>query len=635
MTFTNFNLEKRVTNYEKSQIFGVYTRVDVVMGEDTEGNIITVSYPSNVPDSAGRVLTVDMPMCTNTTLAQTAAQRIYDSLQNKDPLAFQYQPMQADGALADPSMEFGDSVDINGVHSGFYTRQTNFGRLMKSNLSSPTDEEIDHEYPYQDAQQRQITRTNKEYRAGLYVNSQAITAEVTARQNADTNVTNTLRSELTQTATSINATVSAETAARQAADNTKLNHTNTSQAFGWSLTSTAFQLKNNNTPVFQFDANGLAFKSNGSNVFTVTRTGGLYVKGNGEFTGTITATGGTIGGITLNGSYGLYTNGKTSSTSTQSGFLISKGGGIYVGAYNSNTGACPFQVTSSGALTATSGKIGGFSIGSSSIYNGKTSVGADTTSGVFVGTGGIALGNGTANHVFRVTSAGAMTVKYGMESLSDTTNNGVYIGTDGMAFGKGNFKVTSGGTIYAKSGVIGNFNIGSSSLWNGMTSLSDTTNNGVYLGTNGIACGKGAFKVTSSGAVTASNLKINGGSINIGTNFSVSSTGNVSANNMTLTGTLTIGGSQITASQLQQGAYSAYTNGGTWSAGAGYGYAYNYATNQNSGSYPGFFRATQLYCNTATLSYLIDRNNYGRYAAWRYLQGADGNYYYFLCGAAS
>ena len=473
MAFTNFNLGKRVSNYKVSETFDAYVRVDVVMGEDAEGNIITVSYPSGVPDSDGRVMTIDMPMCTDSALALTAAQRIYNSLQHKDTLAYQYQPMQADGALSDPSMEFGDSVDINNVHSGFYTREITFGRLMKTNLSSPTDEEVDHEYPYEDSQQRQITRTNKEYRAGLYINSQAITAEVTARQQADTNVTNTLRSEITQTATSINATVAAETNARINADNTKLNHTNTSQSFGWSLNATAFQLKNNNTPVFQFDANGLAFKSNGANVFTVTRTGGLYVKGNGEFTGKI---------------------------------------------------------------TATSGQIGGFTIGSSSIYN-------------------------------------------------------------------------------------------------GMTSLTDTSHNGVYVGTNGIACGKGAFKVTSSGAITASNLNITGGSITLGSNFKVTSSGNVTANNIALTGTLTIGGTAITADALRSGAQSAYNNSSTWSTGSGYGYSYNSATSQTSGQYPTFFRASVLYCSSLTATKIVDKNGLSHDIRWRYLKDGSGNYYYFLCGS--
>lgn len=81
----------------------------------------------------------------------------------------------------------------------------------------------------------------------------------------------------------------------------------------------------------------------------------------------------------------------------------------------------------------------------------------------------------------------------------------------------GNVKATSGefsGKITASSGTIGGFTIGSTSIYNGMTSFTDTNHNGVYLGTNGIALGKGAFKVTSAGALTATNVTVLGGSIN-------------------------------------------------------------------------------------------------------------------------
>ena len=63
------------------------------------------------------------------------------------------------------------------------------------------------------------------------------------------------------------------------------------------------------------------------------------------------------------------------------------------------------------------------------------------------------------------------------------------------------------GKVTAKSGYIGNesqgFVIGSRSLYNGMTSLGDTTHNGVYVGVDGIALGKGNFKVDSAGNLTA------------------------------------------------------------------------------------------------------------------------------------
>ena len=63
------------------------------------------------------------------------------------------------------------------------------------------------------------------------------------------------------------------------------------------------------------------------------------------------------------------------------------------------------------------------------------------------------------------------------------------------------------GKITATSGFIGNgsqgFEISSRSLFNGMTSLNDSTHNGVYIGVDGIALGRGNFKVDASGNLTA------------------------------------------------------------------------------------------------------------------------------------
>jgi hypothetical protein len=131
------------------------------------------------------------------------------------------------------------------------------------------------------------------------------------------------------------------------------------------------------------------------------------------------------------------------------------------------------------------------------------------------------------------------------------------------------------GVITATSGSIGGFNIGSSSLYNGMTSLNSTAS-GVYVGTDGISVGGGNFKVTSSGAVSAAN--------------------------MTLTGTLNIGGSTITAAQLRSGAQSAYNNGDYWSSGAGYGHNYNSATVNNTSKYPPHFTCGSLRCNYIRLT---------------------------------
>ena len=133
-----------------------------------------------------------------------------------------------------------------------------------------------------------------------------------------------------------------------------------------------------------------------------------------------------------------------------------------------------------GTITARSGYIGngssGFTIGNTFIKNGKNSP-TDSNSGVYIGTNGIGVGNG----VFSVDTSGNLTVK---------------------------------GKVIATSGYIGNgssgFEIGSTYLRNGMTSFSDTSNNGVYVGTNGIALGKGNFKVDSAGNLYANSGTFNG-----------------------------------------------------------------------------------------------------------------------------
>lgn len=185
-----------------------------------------------------------------------------------------------------------------------------------------------------------------------------------------------------------------------------------------------------------------------------------------------------------------------------------------------------------GKITATSGFIGngsnGFTIGNTAIYNRLSSL-SGNQNGIYLGTDGIALGGGK----FKVTSAGALTA-----TSADIK-----------------------GKITATSGYIGNdssgFTIGSNAIYNGMESLSDTEHNGVYIGTGGIALGKGAFKVTSSGAVTASNLSITGGTISINNGaFYVSSDGSVTAKSGTFEGNIYAKNIQYSSSNASIGTFS-------------------------------------------------------------------------------
>lgn len=217
----------------------------------------------------------------------------------------------------------------------------------------------------------------------------------------------------------------------------------------------------------------------------------------------------------------------------------------------------------------------------------------------------------------RVTQTGGSQSSFGWSLLSNEF--GLYAGNTKV------FWVNSSGAhvkgeITATSGKIGNFNIGSTAIWNNISQYGGTQTTGVYLGTNGIQLGQRfkvdtsgnvtasnlaitggsiklggtaqnpVFQVTSSGAVTASNLSINGGAISIGSNFRVNSSGNVTANNITLTGTLSVGGGNIVASDLRVGAQESYNgyngwngttttvnnNGGNWTS------AYDWKNNNGS-----------------------------------------------------
>lgn len=153
------------------------------------------------------------------------------------------------------------------------------------------------------------------------------------------------------------------------------------------------------------------------------------------------------------------------------------------------------------------------------------------------------------------------------------------------------------GKITATSGYIGNgsqgFEITSTAIRNGMTSLTDTTHNGIYIGTNGIALGKGKFKVDTSGNITASGIRLQGTLTFLNADGTTAGT--------------------MSAADLRQGALranngynnwnSAYTStsaGGYCYGGAGGGYSWNNAKVGNE--IASYFRARTFVADTATIS---------------------------------
>ena len=320
------------------------------------------------------------------------------------------------------------------------------------------------------------------------------------------------------------------------------------------------------------------------------------IKWNGELlsvTGSITAQSGYLGtaesGFIID-SYGIYSGSKSGTTdgyitlsnnnfertingtlrnnlrfAIGANFAVSNSGALY----SASGYIGKYQITSTYLITGTGSTCSGiganqaFWAGSSSSddapfrvgYNGALTATSATITGAITATSGTIGASNATNKITIGTNATHASIYFGMSSLANTSNDGFYIGTDGIALGKGKFKVTSAGAltatsatitgaITATSGTIGGnatnkitigTNSTNASIYSGMSSLNDTSNNGFYLGTDGIAFGKGTFKVTSAGVLTATSATI---------------TGIITATTLTATSSGTIGCWSIDSSKL-------------------------------------------------------------------------------------
>lgn len=141
----------------------------------------------------------------------------------------------------------------------------------------------------------------------------------------------------------------------------------------------------------------------------------------------------------------------------------------------------------SGNISATSGTIGGFTIGSTDL---SVTSGGNTTT---LSSGATALIAGpTGSPTFSLTQAGAMTATSGVianwnissSALSTgnfDTSGTMYFGTSGISLSNV-FKVTSAGALTASSGTIGGFTINSTALYGGIIKTALT----VGVGTTGV-----------------------------------------------------------------------------------------------------------------------------------------------------
>lgn len=123
-------------------------------------------------DDTGRTMEVALPVV-NTETGETIAAAVLSALNG-----FVYTPYNADGAILDPAYEIGDHVTV-GTTTGILASQTmRLDSLCPSDVSSPGDEELDHEYPYQSTSKRTIQRRLNQINATLFVGPDSIVGRV-------------------------------------------------------------------------------------------------------------------------------------------------------------------------------------------------------------------------------------------------------------------------------------------------------------------------------------------------------------------------------------------------------------------------------------------------------------------------
>ena len=212
--------------------------------------------------------------------------------------------------------------------------------------------------------------------------------------------------------------------------------------------------------------------------------------------------------------------------------------GIYLG--NATFGSAPFRVTPGGVLTASSGTIGGWTLGSTTLTGGAAIL--DSAGAISIGSGnsifkadgnGIYLGNATFGSApFRVTQGGVLTASGVNISGAITATSGTFTGTVFASAGTftGTVTATDGtfnGTVNAALGNIGGWSIGATTL--------TSTNDAVTLDSAGkkitIKNTAGAPSVIMSQASSFSSF---GGSYtNSGNHGSATATGGSTPNTQT------------------------------------------------------------------------------------------------------
>ncbi len=219
--------------------------------------------------------------------------------------------------------------------------------------------------------------------------------------------------------------------------------------------------------IANFTIDGHSLTSTGIEINDSTQTyfissSNFKVKHDGEISGSdVLFTAGKIANFTIDG-HSLATTGVEINDSTQALFISSS---TFKVDHTGNVTAS--NVDLSGKITATTGEIGGWTVGST------------------LSSTNILLDPSTPK------------ITLGSKATLTDSNAGAYIGTDGIALGASSvFKVEDDGTLTATAGTIGGFSITSTELFSLDSGTPDSSpNNGITIDTTGGSNSKAVIKV--------------------------------------------------------------------------------------------------------------------------------------------
>ena len=326
---SSVNVLKNMVSFDKAEQFDGFSKVIIIVSDEVEYSAGT---------DTGRTLTLNCPWGT-----QEIANNILQSIKG-----FQYQPMTAEDALVDPSVEIGDGISANGVYSGVYSLETKFNSNLPTSVSAPADEELYEEHTYIPKTEREVTRKFLDFQSQFRIQDGKISAEVEERKSDTKSIRATLEVQAGQITAKVN------------------KNDGNSSTFGWALETASWRIFSGSSTVLKADKNGLEVK------------------------GVIRATSGEIGGFDIQSNYLSY-NGQTWGGTNTNGIYIGQSG-IQCGSDSNGV-----QITANGNLYAENGYFRG-SVNAGNIqYGGGAGYmnGGGISSGSISGGWGGQIGSGT------------------------------------------------------------------------------------------------------------------------------------------------------------------------------------------------------------------------------------------------